>query len=259
MPHPRNDPPPLPKHVALFLDFDGTLAPLAQRPDEVRVPDWVIPSLTRLQVALRGAIAIVSGRSIASLDALLDPLILPAAGAHGAERRDAQGKIESRARPLPAAIRTCAAALAARHEGLLLELKPGGLALHFRLRHELEPVCRAELSRALEGLVGPERVWTLQQGHEVWEVRQHAISKGSAVEAFLAEGEFGGRTPVFVGDDASDEDGFRAVQAAGGFGVRVGCGHTVARYRLADPQDVAAWLGAAAGGVSKQTCERGAT
>ena len=76
MPHPSNDPPPLPKHVALFLDFDGTLAPLAQRPDEVRVPDWVIPSLTRLQVALRGAIAIVSGRSIASLDALLDPLIV---------------------------------------------------------------------------------------------------------------------------------------------------------------------------------------
>ena len=84
-------------------------------------------------------------------------------------------------------------------------------------------------------------------GHCVYELKQRAVSKGTAVQAYLAERAFAGRLPVFVGDDATDEDGIRAVQAAGGFGIRVGPGASQARYRLTDTDAVAAWLMHAAG------------
>ena len=236
---PDASPPPLGRRAALFLDLDGTLAPFAPRPQDVRLPSWVVPALQRLMQQLDGALAIVSGRPLAELDQLLRPLRLPAAGVHGIERRLADGRLRVHSAEPPPAVRRVAQALADRHPGLLLEPKPGGLALHYRAAPQLAARCLAELGRALRGAED----WELLQGHCVLEVKPRRVSKGTVVAAFMAEPAFAARLPVFVGDDTSDEDGIGAAQAAGGIGVKVGGGPSCARYRLAHPDAVKRWLG----------------
>ena len=236
------EPPPLPDRAALFLDLDGTLIPLALRPDDVQVPHWLPTRLQSLQAELGGALAIISGRSLQAIDALLDPLILPASGAHGAQRRDASGWIELRQSTPPEQLVCCAVALAKEHGALLLELKPAGFAVHFRMDPSLGELCRNALANALAGAASAAQSWELLDGHCVCELTQRSVSKGSAVTAFLREPEFSGRIPIFLGDDTTDEDGIRAVQSAGGFGIRVGAGATEARYRLPDTDAVARWL-----------------
>ena len=234
--------PLLSESAALFLDFDGTLAPIAPRPQDVRVPAWVLPALQSLSGRLQGAVAIVSGRSLAQLDDFLAPLRLPAAGAHGAELRGASGRITRQLDDPPPTVVHAARVLVAAHAGLILETKPSGCSLHYRARPELEGECRDVLFAALAAVPDASAVWQWLSGHCVFELKQRAVSKGSAVRALLAQSPFAGRQPVFVGDDVTDEDGIVAVQAAGGFGVRVGGGESQARYRLADPDAVGAWL-----------------
>jgi trehalose 6-phosphate phosphatase len=231
-------PPHLSRDAALFLDFDGTLAPIAPRPQDVRLPSWVVPTLQRLKRSLDGALAIVSGRPLAEIDAFLSPLRLPAAGVHGVERRLADGRIRVHAAATPASVVDAAQALASRHRGLLVETKPGGLALHYRLSPELEPVCL----QAIETAVAACPEWQALRGKCVIEVKQRRVSKGAVVRAFVAEPAFTGRVPVFIGDDATDEDGICEVQALGGVGVKVGEGASAARHRLADVAAVSRWL-----------------
>jgi trehalose 6-phosphate phosphatase len=241
-----SEPPALSESAALFLDFDGTLAPIAPRPQDVRVPVWVQPSLHALQARFGGALAIVSGRPLAQLDDFLAPLRLPAAGAHGAEWRSASGRISRQLGEPPATVVHAARVLVAAHVGLILEMKPSGFSLHYRARPELEGECQDALHAALAAAPGASAAWQWLHGHCVFELKQRAVSKGTAVRALLAQPPFAGRQPVFVGDDVTDEDGIAAVQAAGGFGVRVGGGASQARYRLADTDAVGAWLTAAA-------------
>lgn len=238
-------PPELSASAALFLDFDGTLAPIAARPQDVRVPPWVLPSLQALATRLQGALAIVSGRPIEQLDAFLAPLHLAAAGAHGAEWRDAAGRLSHQRAAPPRHVVECARRLVAQHTGLLLEPKTSGLSLHYRARPELEALCRDALVASLAAAPADALRWEWLHGHCVFELKQRAVSKGVAVTALLSQPPFAGRQPVFVGDDVTDEDGIHAVQAAGGFGVRVGAGPTQARYRLGDTEAVGHWLRAA--------------
>ncbi len=240
------DPPGLPSSASLFLDFDGTLVSLASRPQDVSVAAWVVPTLQSLGHKLQGALAIVSGRPLTAIDAFLHPLLFAAAGGHGVERRSASGQIEVREAPPPTNVVSCARLLATLHDGLLVESKPSGVALHYRLRPELGVLCREQLAQALAASPDAALEWELLDGHFVCELKQRAVSKGGAVRAYLSEAPFVGRLPVFVGDDVTDEDGIRAVQAVGGFGIRVGPGRSEARYRLADTDAVAAWLGRAA-------------
>lgn len=225
--------------MALFLDFDGTLAAIAPRPDAVVVDDWVRPLVAQAQQRLGGAVAVVSGRPLAELDALLAPLLLPAAGVHGVERRDAQGRVRVQAGAPPDELTELVERLAARHDGLLVERKPSALALHYRARPELESLC----AQAVLAAVHPHRDdWSVLLGKCVVELKPRRAGKGAAVRDFLVQPPFAGRVPVFVGDDATDEDGFAAVQAVGGFGVKVGPGPSGARCRLPDPPAVRDWL-----------------
>jgi trehalose 6-phosphate phosphatase len=117
---------------ALFLDFDGTLVDLAAAPDQVQVPGDLTALLERLRVQLGGALAIVTGRAIDTIDHYLQPLQLCVAGVHGAERRGTDGHLRRSPVPaLQAAIEPIAA-LCARYPSLRLEIKPGSVALHYR-------------------------------------------------------------------------------------------------------------------------------
>jgi trehalose 6-phosphate phosphatase len=233
-------PPPPGRHWALFLDIDGTLLDFADRPDRVAVPAGLRDHLAAAAGRLDGALALVSGRPLADIDRLFDPLRLPASGQHGGEwRRTAGAAPELTAgAEIPAALRGLADDLARRHRGLVVEQKSHALALHYRHAPELGPALGADLAAALEGCAG----LMLMPGRLVWEIKDAGQSKGTAVDRFMAMPGFVGRHPVFIGDDRTDEDGFRAVAARGGLALPVG---RLARPGLpgfADAAAVRAWL-----------------
>jgi trehalose 6-phosphate phosphatase len=227
---------------ALFLDFDGTMVDIAPQPQAVEVPGALIGVLQDLQDYLHGAVAVISGRPIAQIDDFLQPLRLAVAGVHGAERRGADGKMHLlNTHPLDR-VEEAARLLAARHPGLLVESKRGSLALHYRLAPELEDDCVLAMQQAVAESPGI----TMLRGKMVVEAKPGGASKGRAIEDFLAEAPFAGRTPVFIGDDITDEVGFSTVQRLGGLGIKVGEGATVAWRRLPDPAALRQELEAAA-------------
>ena len=217
---------------ALFLDFDGTMVDIAPQPSAVHVPQPLIAALRNLHDYLKGAIAVISGRQIAQIDAFLQPLQLPVAGVHGAELRGVDGVLHLlHSQPLDQ-VQEAACLLAAQNPGLLVENKGSSLALHFRQRPELEDLCLRTMEQAVQESPGI----TLLRGKMVVEAKPGGASKGRAIEAFLEEQPFAGRTPVFIGDDVTDEVGFSTVQRLGGVGIKVGEGATCAWRRLPDPQ-----------------------
>ncbi|MGI9343418.1 MAG: trehalose-phosphatase [Gammaproteobacteria bacterium] len=231
-----------PDAFAVFLDFDGTLVNIADRPELVHAPESLIAALRDTHRALRGALALVTGRSIASLDELLDPLRLPAAGVHGIEFRDDGGAVQASAAPvLPAWVHRRATELAAEDAGLLVEDKGHGIAVHFRQAPALERRVRDEVA-SISSRLGPD--FTIQNGKMVVELRPRCASKGTAVERFMAQAPFAGRTPVFAGDDVTDEDAFRVVNSLGGYSIKVGGRQpdSAAAYDLADVAAVRNWL-----------------
>ena len=227
-----------PRDTALFLDFDGTLAELAARPGAVRVPVQLVPMLDHLREHWQGALALVTGRPLADLDALLAPLRLPAAAEHGAVWRGADGRQRSVPAPDLQAVTRVARALARQHAGLQVELKTAAVALHYRQAPALENLCLQHLSQAVMRTPDVE----LLRGKCVIEVKPLGVSKGSAIAAFMREPPFAGRTPWFAGDDVTDEAGFAWVQAAGGQCLKVGAGPSLARHRCANPQALRDWL-----------------
>jgi trehalose 6-phosphate phosphatase len=201
--------------------------------------------LTQLRSAANGAVALVSGRTLADLDRLFDDLRLPLAGLHGCERRDARGELHVAPVAIEqlADVRAGLKRLVARHEGLFLEDKGAGLALHFLRARELEHELRAEVALLAAPLV-PK--FALLDGHAVIEIKPAAHTKDSAVSAFMEEEPFRGRQPIFIGDDTTDYGGFAAVRRFGGLAIAVGP-RVKSEWWLPGPADVRQWLGELAG------------
>lgn len=225
--------------VSLFLDLDGTLAPFASHPDGVVAETERNATLRDLAVRLDGRMAIISGRSIEDIDRILEGTIVSVAGCHGLERRDARlDRLNVPPhRGLPQAV-TELHAFADKFPGILIEEKPLSVAFHFRNNPAFETTATlfAEDLAKRTGL-------TLQAGAMVVEFLTPGMDKGKAVRAFMAEPPFAGTTPLFVGDDLTDEKGFRAVNGLGGMGVLVGPPRlTFARYHLNSVDEVLAWL-----------------
>ena len=240
---------PLPTNAwCLFLDVDGTLLELADHPGAVSVDPELTSLLARLRVAADGAVALVSGRTIADLDRLFADPTLPLAGLHGCERRDANGKLHVAPVALDqlSQVRAGLQRLVARHPGLLLEDKGAGLALHFLRARELEHELRAEVSLLAAPLV-PH--FALLDGHAVIEVKPAAHTKDSAVSAYMEEAPFRGRAPIFIGDDQTDYGGFAAARRFDGLAVAVGS-RVKAEWWLPGPAAVRQWLGQLAAAVS---------
>ncbi len=228
------------RDYGFFFDFDGTLTELADTPQAVIVEDRTRRALETLFEISGGAVAIVTGREIDAIDSFLHPLKLPVAGVHGFERRNGGGTIsapssdECGGRAIEKILRS----FAAHNPGLLLEKKRGALALHYRLRPELESLCLALVEDIAVRL--PEAVLT--RGKMVIETRLHRATKGTAICDFLKEQPFSGRVPLFAGDDVTDEDAFAAVNALGGISLKVGPGQTAARIRAGTVDQFLSWL-----------------
>ncbi|MEO7457331.1 MAG: trehalose-phosphatase [Gemmatimonadaceae bacterium] len=229
------------RNWAMFLDIDGTLLDFAPTPDEVRAPPGLIHQLHRIRATLDGALAIVSGRSITSIDEVFVQSRFAAAGQHGVERRDAHGAASRSGVRLPAleAARERLDAMIADHTGLVLEDKGQSIALHYRLAPTLAAVAGAAMYSAW---ATAGREYIVVAGSCVLELRPRDVNKGTAIVAFMRESPFAGRRPVFIGDDRTDEDGFRAVDAMGGHAIKVGIGATRAGWRIASVSGVSEWL-----------------
>jgi trehalose 6-phosphate phosphatase len=242
----RRGPPPLQDGYAVFLDIDGTLLDLAPAPDAVHVDPALATLLPKVRRALGGALALITGRAITDVDRLFPGLRMPVAGQHGCERRDALGglHLHAPATETLARLRTLFTDFARTQEGLLLEDKGSTLAVHFRKA----PHLAAHVHKTLHETVARHgtRAYRLQPGKMLLELRPDDRDKGTAISDFMAEKPFKGRCPVFIGDDVTDEHGFKLINSIGGWSVKVGRGATSARYRLPDVAAVRAWLGAIA-------------
>ncbi|MBB5214017.1 trehalose-phosphatase [Parapusillimonas granuli] len=225
---------------AFFFDLDGTLAPLAERPDLVRVPEAMLGRLAGLRRAAGGALAVISGRPLDVLDELLRPLVLPLGAEHGAVIRDAGGRIHT---PVDgSAVHELAAWLAGRLEGrpgVLLERKSFGVAVHYRLAPEAKEAVLAEMSAAIARFSQFE----LLPGKMVVEAKLPAVDKGRALLRLMGEPPFAGRRPLMVGDDTTDEAAFRQANALGGCSIKIGPGASCAALRLGEQGELEGWLG----------------
>jgi len=233
--------PPFKPNWAFFLDIDGTLLEIAVTPKAVHTARADCRLVAALYDKAGGALALVSGRSLNMIDELFSPMKLPAAGQHGVERRDARGRVQ---RPsFPAELLARAAEplrlFAARHDGLVFEDKGYSMALHYRLAPRLASAAHAVVREAARSAGGGMEV---QRGKMVAELKPSGHDKGRAIEAFMRERPFAGRVPVFLGDDLTDEHGFRVVDRMGGHAIKVGPGATAARWRLPNPSAARRWL-----------------
>jgi trehalose 6-phosphate phosphatase len=222
---------------AVFLDVDGTLLHFAEHLEAVQFAPDLIQTLVALQQ--RVPLALISGRSLDSLDKLFGTLRLAAAGQHGAERRDGNGVVHRRNRLAGLSmLKESLQTLADGQRGTLIEDKGNTLAFHYRGAPELQARIKTLITDAMQN----DGNYHLLCGNMVYEVREQGIDKGTTIQTFMREAPYLGRVPVFLGDDTTDEDGFVQVNALGGHSIKVGAGVTAARWRLHSVDAVLQWL-----------------
>lgn len=231
--------PDVPAASAFFFDFDGTLVEIAPRPELVAVEPEVRQLLGALSRKYDGAVAIVTGRPLEAVDGFLAPIQLATAAEHGSVRRDQTGAVhfdEGNAEAVEAAY-SILQPFVASDSGMILERKRSSIALHYRQRPDLAASCED----VVHEVVAKNPGLVILPGKMVFELKPKGIDKGEAVRAFLGEAPFQGRTPVFMGDDVTDEHAFEVVNALGGLSIKIDDGDTIARYRT-DRKGLFAWL-----------------
>ena len=204
--------------TALFLDLDGTLAPIAARPQDVHPDPRRTSLLERLAHRLDGRLAVVSGRTLADVDRILEGCVANVAAVHGLVRGATRTGVLYETPPhpeLPRAVAGLKAFAAARP-------RPDGRgwpAFPWRCTSARSPAGGRGRPRQGPASSRPRPASSLQ-GRRHGRRTAHApgARKGDSVRAFLGEPAFAGARPVFMGDDVTDEDGFAAAQALGGYG-----------------------------------------
>ncbi len=214
------------KPTALFLDVDGTLIEIAATPDTVHVPDALPALVAGLAHHLNGAIALVSGRTVAELDQLFAPIRLACAGGHGAQLRfESDGSIKDTPlqHSLAPALVEGVAQLARSDDRLLFEEKQSSIALHYRAAPDMTEHLRRQVEELLvsttpTGSVLPDLI----AGKMIYEIKAAGFDKGKAVAEFIDRSAFASRTPIMIGDDTTDEKAFAQVRSLGGLALGVG-------------------------------------
>lgn len=240
---------PPPERWALFLDIDGTMLDIAPQPDAVVVPADLKITLPALSQRLGGAVAIVTGRDIATADRLFAPIRLAISGQHGAElRAGPSDPVRALRDPGPiAAIGKRLQALAREFPGVRIEEKGLSVGVHFRHAPDAAQAVRAAV--CAEERASDDTLEAIQ-GKMVWDLRPRGLNKGTAVATLMTEPLFAGRIPVVLGDDRTDEDGFGAAAGLRGFGILVGAKRaTAAKFLLPTPQACRDWLAEIAGAL----------
>jgi trehalose-phosphatase len=226
----------LPRPLIVGLDVDGVLAPIVAHADDARLLPGVLDVVTEL--AGLTPVAIVSGRSVEDLTRFGFPDHIQVFGTHGLERRDEPVELGEHERHRHERLARLAADAADQAgDGAWVEVKPAGVVLHIReAPPDTSAASVAELHRRAADVTGAH----VMPGHGVVELLARVTSKAHAIADLCAE--VGGAGVVFVGDDRTDEEVFEQLRDGHGCSVRVGPGATAARYRLAGPPEVLAFL-----------------
>lgn len=236
---------------ALFLDIDGTLLSVAPTPDAVCVPEGLASLLDLLAHKLGGALAILTGRPISDADRLLAPLELVASGVHGTEMRSVrEGPVAQLSREVPPDVVEAMAGLSRIAEGILVEPKGAGVAVHYRNA----PLARLALESQLARIISESSYnLVVRQGRKVLEAVPSGFSKGTALMRLMQRAPFQGRKPVMIGDDVGDESAFAAAEKLGGLGLRV-AGEQFPRTSadFGGVAEVRAWLESLAGALGAE-------
>ena len=238
---------PKPEQTALFLDVDGTMIEFAVSPSEVIVPITLVDAIAKIEHALGGALAVVSGRTTADLDRLFRPLKLRASGVHGAEMRyDPSSAITTAATAtvMPIRLWNSLRDLLREFPDASAENKRFSFAVNYRAAPSLGP----RLLEALQRFAAAESVVQLNviEANLAFDIKGGVFNKGAAIDQFLARPPFAGRAPIFIGDDWTDESGFAAVERAGGVAYSVGTERPNVSGVFSNPAMVREWLGRAA-------------
>ncbi len=233
---------PTDRRISLFLDVDGVLLEIAETPDGVYLPPDLMPILGRLIRACDGAVALVSGRSLAFLESMFEGLPIAMAGLHGVERRMPDGRREmlETSEAQLADLRVALSEFAIQNPGVSLEDKGVAIALHYRSTPSVGSLIAAFLDDTLPRLAPDFHV---QPGKMVYEVKPRGMDKGAAIDLLLGFEPFSGRIPIFAGDDITDEHGFAVVNARDGISIKVGEGQdTLAKYHIGSVSELRTWL-----------------
>ena len=207
------------QEVALFLDVDGTLYEIENSPSLIKPCFRLQKKLYTIRNRLKGALGLISGRTLNDLDRLFDENKISFAGNHGAQLRDAlqfkehkadTGNIKGIAHKITELLNG--------QKNIEIENKGSNLTIHFRN----STIDRREINRIIMELVKCDPSLTFLKGKEVLEVKPLSHNKGTAISYFMKTKPFIKRRPIFIGDDVTDEDGFETVNKKGGWSVRVG-------------------------------------
>lgn len=242
-----------PDRWAIFLDIDGTLIDLAATPDAIQVPLSLPSDLGSVAALLRGALALVTGRSLPYADGLFSPFLFPIAGLHGAQFRGGDGKVVATAEtPVFTKLKRRLVQQVSWMEGVLIEDKGAAVAAHYRLAPAYGQVLE-QIMRDLAEEAGSD--WVLQPGKMVFEVRPSRADKGEAVASYLEEPAFAGRLPITIGDDLTDETMFALANARGGQSIRVGSlsTPTCALAKASSPMAIRSALAAVAAAADRKS------
>jgi trehalose 6-phosphate phosphatase len=233
--------------VAILLDVDGTIVDVAATPQGVVVPPSLLRTLATLHVRTGGALALVSGRLVENLDHLFAPLVLPCVGGHGVESRVSPfAPLHKKAVELSPTVKNQIVAAAAVDPRIIIEDKGASLAVHYRLA----PAQALLMKNKIAAIVGraPDEKLEMLCGKAVIEIKPRAFTKGTAVRELMLVPPFANRTPVFVGDDVTDESVFAVLPELGGLGYSVGRQVDGVCGVFGGPQDVRDWLADLAAG-----------
>ncbi len=219
--------------LAVFLDYDGTLTPIVDDPDDALLSEEMRAALDEL--ASTTLVAIISGRDLEDVREKVGIDSLAYAGSHGFDIRHPDGSSEQLAVEASGALDAAQATLEERVgevPGAWVERKRFAIAVHDRAVDD--PAQRQRLADIVEEVGRSHDELRSTGGKRIHELRPDIDwDKGRAIEMLLAELAAEDHVPIYVGDDLTDEDGFRAVVARGGIAVVVR-GEDDARDTLAD-------------------------
>jgi trehalose 6-phosphate phosphatase len=207
----------------------------------VEVPQRLKRALMALDLQSGGATSFVSGRSMADLDRLFEPLRLAAVAGHGAELRAHAGAVPQRYEAgIPADLRQRLEDFGARHEGIIVEDKGYSLALHYRLAPQSGPSVHAAVAAICADY--PQYPLDVLAGKSVVELKPNVFNKGTGIRELMKSAPFRGRRPIFVGDDVTDVAAFAVLPEFDGIGFSVGRELPGVAGFFQTPSDVRAWL-----------------
>ncbi|MEB3244837.1 MAG: trehalose-phosphatase [Vampirovibrionales bacterium] len=253
------------QHLALMLDYDGTLSPIVANPEQAFIDEAALGQLVRLSAHPHISLAIISGRSIEQLEKFLAPLFKTNAlfcGMHGGQIYDPKTQITLKAF-MPSQYLPVLADFKARllaeltpqnllHSGLTLEEKSCSIALHTRNMQQAAQKTQAiALFKATARTIteSASALFKLQPGKEVLELVPAIFSKAVAAEFLYEFWQQKSARPIllcYIGDDLTDEPAFTWVNAHNGISIAVGKTHpetTEARYHLENVAQVHQLLG----------------